>query len=216
MNCAYDKNMTAVCQRLMGSVMDFCVYGLMYSAHDSYGLFLKSEYADKVESGDSKTIMGMSGIELAYEITKSTRLTRDEMDRYTDYAINGRSPEYWSGWALAYYQWRTGLKFSEINSVREFDDIIRMYNPYHEMDISKFCDRMDSLYREANPETRLKKIRTELGISQASLSDMTGIPLKTLQQYEQRQKNINKANVDYLVVLSRAMSCNIEQLIEKV
>ena len=27
-----------------------------------------------------------------------------------------KSPEYWSGWALAYYQWYTGKTFSKIHA----------------------------------------------------------------------------------------------------
>lgn len=30
-----------------------------------------------------------------------------------DYPVD-RSEEYWTGWALAYYQWKTGLSFEEI------------------------------------------------------------------------------------------------------
>ena len=48
------------------------------------------------------------------------------------------------------------------------------------------------------------------------LSELTGIPLRTIQQYEQRQKNINKASVEYMIKLSQTLSCEVECLIEKV
>ena len=48
------------------------------------------------------------------------------------------------------------------------------------------------------------------------LSEQTGIPLKTIQQYEQRQKNINHARVDYLIAISRELSCEVEALVEKI
>ena len=45
---------------------------------------------------------------------------------------------------------------------------------------------------------------------------MSGIPLRTIQQYEQRQKNINKAQAEYLVALARVLCCEVEDLMEKV
>ena len=91
-----------------------------------------------------------------------------------------------------------------------------MYSPYHEMDIRHFCDRMNELYRAANPETRLKQIRRRAGLSQSELAKMSGVPVRTIQQYEQRQKSINKANAEYLIMLARALHCSAEELIEPV
>ena len=54
---------------------------------------------------------------------------------------------------MAYYQWDTALSFEEIIEYISMDDIIKMYSPYHEMDIRHFCDKMNELYRAANPET---------------------------------------------------------------
>lgn len=73
------------------------------------------------------------------------------------------------------------------------------------MDILQFCDRMDELYYEAEPGTNLKQMRKNAGLSQSELAELTGISVRTIQQYEQRQKNINRAQVDYLVRFSRAL-----------
>ena len=56
-----------------------------------------------------------------------------------------RSPEYWAGWALAYYQWLSGLSFMALNEAVSIVTILEMYPKYHEMDISKFCDRLDEI-----------------------------------------------------------------------
>lgn len=213
---AYDKNMVDSAQSLLGSMLDYSVYGLKYSVSDFYQLFLDSNYARGIEKGNSKIIMGTSGTELCYDILGSMELDKNNIEEFENHAIAGRSREYWTGWALAYYQWNTSFSFDEINSVSKVDDIIRMYPKYHEMDINHFVDKMNELYKEKYPDTRLKTMRKTVGISQRDLSEMTGIPLKTIQQYEQRQKDINHAKVDYLIKLSRAMSCDIELLIEKV
>lgn len=46
-------------------------------------------------------------------------------------------------------------------------------------------------------------------------SETSGVPLCTMQQYEQRQKNINKAQAEYPVMLSRVLCCDIDVLLEK-
>ena len=75
---------------------------------------------------------------------------------------------------------------------------------------------MSELYKSAKPDTNLKMIRTKLNLTQKELSDISGVPVRTIQQYEQRQKNINKAQTGYLVMLSKALSCKIEDLLEYV
>jgi DNA-binding transcriptional regulator YiaG len=127
-----------------------------------------------------------------------------------------RSPEYWAGWALAYYQWSTALSFREIVAAVPLHEIIMLYEPYHEMDIRQFCDKMSELYRMKRPDTNLKRIRKLAGLTQNELAAQSGIPLRTIQQYEQRQKDINKAQAEYLILLSKALHCSAEELIEKV
>lgn len=84
------------------------------------------------------------------------------------------------------------------------------------MDIRQFVDRMNQLYRAANPETNLKRRRKQAGLSQRELAEFSGVPLRTIQQYEQRQKNINKAQAEYVFMLAQTLCCSAEELIEKV
>jgi transcriptional regulator with XRE-family HTH domain len=84
------------------------------------------------------------------------------------------------------------------------------------MDIRQFCDKMTEKYRERRLDTNLKRIRTLAGITQNELALQSGVPLRTIQQYEQKRKNINKAQAEYLISLSRALSCPPADLIEKV
>ena len=51
-------------------------------------------------------------------------------------------------------------------------------------------------------------------MSQKELANKTEIPLRTIQQYEQKQKNINKAQAEYLIRLSKALYCEPEDLLE--
>ena len=89
-----------------------------------------------------------------------------------------------------------------------------MYDKYHEMDIRHFAERMDELCHEIRRESRLKAYRNRIGLSQSELAKKTDIPVRTIQQYEQRQKNINKAQAEYLVRLSKTLYCEPEDLLE--
>ena len=213
MICAYHKVYLEKARNNLGRMLDFATYDLGYDPCTFFNLFINSGLAKGFEKGEFHLTVGVSGVELAYRVLELTNhQIEDPQPRYTV----DRSPEYWAGWALAYYQWETALSFLDILECVPLDDIIRMYSPYHEMDIRQFCDRMNELYREANPETRLKQVRQRAGLSQIELAEQSGVPLRTLQQYEQRQKNINKAKAEYFVMLARVLNCPAEELIEPI
>lgn len=84
------------------------------------------------------------------------------------------------------------------------------------MDIRQFADKMNELYRLRKPETNLKRYRTLSGFSQSMLAERVGVPVRTIQQYEQRKKEINKAHAETLLRLAKVLNCNMEDLIEKI
>ncbi len=210
---AYDKVYLEKARTALGRMLDFAVYDLEYDLTEFFDAFLESGVAKDFGTGDFRLLVGMSGVELAYEVLD--RLSRQAVRAEASYTAD-RSEEYWTGWALAYYQWETALPFDEIVRCIPIVDIRAMYSPYHEMDIRQFVDKMNERYRAAKPETNLKLHRQKAGLSQRDLSEVSGIPLRTLQQYEQRQKNINKAQAEYLVRLTEALCCGIEELMEYV
>jgi len=210
---AYDKNYLEKARTALGRMLDFAVYDLKYDLSVFFELFLSSGVAALFEQGDYTVTVGMSGVELAYKVLEASKVPYERVKpKYTA----DRSREYWIGWALAYYQWETALHFSEIVRYVPISDIAALYSPYHEMDIRQFCDKMNDLYRAAQPETSLKQRRKNVGLSQRELAEQSGVPIRTIQQYEQRQKSINKAQAEYLVMLARVLCCDVEDLLEKV
>lgn len=63
-------------------------------------------------------------------------------------------------------------------------------------------------------ESRLKTYRRLIGLSQVELAEKANVPLRTLQQYEQRQKNINKAQAEYVIRLADSLNCHPADLLE--
>ena len=210
---AYDKLYLEKARAALARMLDFAVYDLHQDLTSFFDLFISSGVAPLFEQGDIHILVGISGVELAYEVLERSGLA---YKRVTPQYSMDRSEEYWTGWALAYYQWETAQPFAEIVQCIPIQDILAMYDPYHEMDIRQFCDAMNERLRKAKPETNLKLLRQQNGLSQKQLAEISSVPLRTLQQYEQRQKNINKAQAEYLVSLSTALNCSVEQLIERI
>ena len=43
---------------------------------------------------------------------------------------------------------------------------------------------------------------------------MTEIPVRTIQQYEQKQKNINAARSEYVIKIANVLNCDTKDLLE--
>lgn len=213
MICAYDKVYLDKARTALGRMLDFAVHELHYSLTAFFTLFLSSGVAERFGSGDFTLLVGKSGVELAYEVLDKSEINYERVP--VNYTVN-RSEEYWTGWALAYYQWESALSFEEIVSLVPIAEMCRLYSPYHEMNIQQFVDRMNAYYRALQPLTNLKRMRQKADFSQSELAELSGVPVRTIQQYEQRQKNINKAQVEYLMMLAQALCCRVEDLVEKV
>ncbi len=210
---AYDKIYLDKARTALGRMLDFAVYDLKYDIEEFFALFIISGIAARFEKGDYRVIVGMSGVELAYKVLE---LTKGEENRIKPRYSADRSEEYWAGWALAHYQWQRNLAFAEISNIVSIEDVIAMYDPYHEMDISHFVDELDRLYRGVHPDTNLKKARLRAGLSQGELAAASGVSVRTIQEFEQRRKDINKAQLDTIVPIAAALYCSIESLIERV
>ena len=210
---AYDKVYLDKARTALARMLDFAVYDLKYSITEFFDLFIASGVATRFENGDFTVLVGKSGVELAYEVLEKAGVA---FERIKPNYPTDRSAEYWTGWALAYYQWETSLSFAEIARYIPIEDILGLYQPYHEMDIRHFVDKMNEMYKKSKPDTNLKLLRRRAGLSQSELAKLSGVPVRTIQQYEQRQKDINKSNAEYLFMLSKALYCNTGDLIERV
>ena len=108
---AYDKNYLSKAQNNLASMFDFAVYDLKEDLTLFYKKFLQSKISSQFERGEATVIAGRSGVELALELIGDESLA----SKYRPAA--NRTPEYWCGWALAYFQWQTNLSFKEIGEL---------------------------------------------------------------------------------------------------
>lgn len=212
MTHAYQEIYLSKAQQVLGDAFDYAVNICNISGEDFIKLFLVSSISKRMEKGEPNCLVGKSGIELVLEILEET--TNKEINASSVESI-GRSREYWIGWAVAYYQWYSDRRFSEIFTVVSFEDLQNMYYTLHEADISKFVDIIDEKIKTVFSETNLKRIRLAYGCTQVELANRSGVSLRSIQMYEQRNKDINKASVDTLYRLSKTLGCSMEDLIEK-
>ena len=85
----------------------------------------------------------------------------------------------------------------------------------HEADVSKFVDEANGVIarNKREKQTPLQRIRKAREFSQKELSEASGVSLRMIQLYEQRQNDISKAQVGQVVSLARALGCEVENLI---
>ena len=66
----------------------------------------------------------------------------------------------------------------------------------------------------ANKKSRLHEIRKARGFTQQQLSEASGVTLRMIQLYEQKQNDISKAQVTVVINLAKALGCEVEDLID--
>lgn len=209
---AYQEIFIDNAQALLGDAFDYAINIYKISGEDFIKMFVVSDVSKKIENGDPVIILGKSGIELLQEIVFETTGNKIPIKESNQLS---RSKQYWIGFSIAYYQWYSNHKFSEIFEVLSYNELERMYSTLHEADISKFVDIVDARVQEFYPNTNLKRIRTNYGISQSELAKRSHVGLRSIQMYEQRKKDINKASAETLYKISKILGCKIEDLLEK-
>ena len=231
---AYDKACLPAACDCLGRMLDYSVYSLHIDADSMMKLFIASGTAALFGRGDIRIIAGRSGIELAYHVLERSDLPYERVPARHTVSL---SSEYWCGHALAYAQWVSGLCFEETTSLCPASELAAdcarerlVLLDSLPSDISD-ADRAEALKRfgdefarktadrilsgSSSADTRLRLLRAKNGLSQSALAKASGVPLRTIQQYEQRQKDINKARFEYIIMLSAALNCGPADLFER-
>lgn len=208
---AYPECYVDDAKRGLASAIDYAVNACGLAPDFFARLFVSSGVADMFERGNPAVVSGMSGVELARSVL-SYAYGESEFPRPS--VLDGFSPEYWAGWALAEYQWKTGRRFETVFARVPLSEVVGMYPLFHEMDQLHFDEELDRRFCAAQPETNLKRIRENRGISQSALAKASGVGLRSIQMYEQRANDIDRAQARFLFKLSRVLGCSVEDLLE--
>lgn len=200
---AYDERYLGEVMKVLAAIYDLVVNYENIDI-DEFSLILSSSSVGKsFENGDLIVILGKSSNEILAEL-----LEKEPLRVCQDLE---RSEEYWVGWVLAYTMWFLNKSFKEIFAVISAKELVNLYYPYHEADISKICDLIKARFPK---ETKLKQLRNKRKLSQTELSYLSGVSLRSIRAYEQRVNDVNKAEGIVLYCLSDALNCKIEDILE--
>lgn len=208
---AYDETYLADAMSNLGEAFDYAVCGCNMAMDTFFELFISSGIAQYFEKGVPKYVAGMSGTELVFNVLYEIGI---EMELPKELISYDYSSYYWCGWILAYYQWYTGRSFKNISTHITMQEIERLYPTLHEASEQKFVDVLNYKIQNKKNSTRLQIQRKLSGYSQRELAQKSGISLRTLQQYEIRAKDINKAASISVYTLANVLGCRVEDLLE--
>jgi DNA-binding transcriptional regulator YiaG len=212
MMSAYNELYLDDAMQNLGDMVEYAVCDMGYDPDQFFEWFISSGIADKFEKGNPKYVTGMSGYELAETVLNETNIQYKKIEPFH---IEYKGREYWGGWILAYYQWLTGKRFEDI--VKGGLPLSTVFSMYilHEADESKFVDSANEILNRNKQKqpSKLQQIRKARGFTQQQLSEASGVTLRMVQLYEQGQNDIQKAQVQVVLSLAKALGCDVEDLL---
>lgn len=137
MTHAYSKLYLESAQDILGQAFDW----VTNTCNEDISLFCisfaKSRIASMFESGYPKYVAGCNGAELVNFVREELCLPEYA---YPHEFYAHKSPEYWSGWAIAYFQWKSRIPFIRIFHKIPIEKVIALYPIGHEQDIRNVAD----------------------------------------------------------------------------
>lgn len=209
MTRAYDIAYLDDAMTSIGAMLDYAVNTCGEELSLFYARFLASGVADAISRANPKYLGGMSGIELAMLVASRTGDALPDKGGLIDIG----SPEYWTGWSLAYLSWYLNMDFGSMQSRGlTAQSIYERYSVLHEADLSKTVRFAIKRLEMTSGGDLLKLLRKNARLTQHQLSVLTGIPLTVIRSYEQDQRSLKKAESENVRNICRALGCRIEDL----
>ena len=216
MSHSYDESLLSQAVNTLGKAFDFADKHLPGGMEHFFDLFVVSPTARTFDGPDAQPAVGISGIVLVLSVCDSgqnsgldtmlmsgRRLPRDQRDRAR-----------WCGEVLAYHQWETGRTFRSISTYLSAADLIALHADYRVASPRVVSAVIEKSFARTSSPTRLKTLRAAAGLTQAALASSSGVSLRSIQQYEQRKKDINHAQAISVYRLAQTLSCRMEDMLE--
>ncbi len=211
---AYDKCYLEDAMFSMGEMVEYAVLDCGVEMGEFLSLFCICGIAGLIESGHPKYLAGKSGAEIAADVFLKTGF-EETFSRPGERFKQGKF--FWCGWIMAFAQWKTGFSFERIIRAVPAAELERLYYVLHEASEEKFVDillEIDAAELRDRRITRLQMYRKRLGLTQKQLSIDSGVSLRSIQMYEQGNKDINKAHADSVIKLAYVLKCDVVDLLE--
>lgn len=204
---AYSRLYLSKAASAVGNMLHDAVNEFNMDGGDFLNRFVQSGIAGEIESGNPKYIAGKSGLELFLDVIEKTSGERINHGLIESYE---RSPEYWVGWMLTHYQWYSGRSFRSILDNVSYNELLGLYPTLHEAAVEKSYEVMNAHFE--SEKSNLKVVRERSGMTQKELSEASGVSINTIRAYEQKNKDIGKAQSDIVTRLATALKCEVSEL----
>jgi len=213
MRFSYDEKYLDDAMKNLGEAFDYAANKCGMNLDEFAGLFVSSGIAALFGNGTPKFVSGLSGTELFMYVLDKVGYSIEYPDPQLEYDY---SPQYWTGWILAYCQWKMGISFKELHSYISMEELLKMYSPLHEASEDKTVDAVEAIIYRKKPGSKLQTQRKLLGLSQKELAEKSGVNLRTLQQYEINAKDLSKASFSSVYSLASVLGCEVNDIVDNI
>lgn len=203
---SYDESYLPHAMNLMSSMLECAVDYFHQDADRFFHLFLLSPLCGQFESGDPALLQDHTGLELCCMV-----LGKLDPPSYVP-SIEEHTPLSWAARSLTYCQWYMNRTFCEIVLCAPLSDILSWYSDLHDKSTEEFIHDVAARLRKR--PTNLELFRRREGLSQRQLSVRTGVSLRSIQLYEQRQNDLYKAQYNTLSALAKIFHCTSDDLMD--
>jgi DNA-binding Xre family transcriptional regulator len=192
----------------MGDMLEYACLDCGYDPDCFFKMFLQSNVARQFQIGNVAVIAGRSGPELAEIVLEAVDYKKDFPEpSWREY----RSDVYWSGWALAYYQWYTAQSFAIIWQSISIRMLQRLYPTLHEADITKTVDVLSRMQKPVERDS-VRNMRLVRGMTQQELAKRAKMTVAQLQRLEYGERKVENLTLKTALSLAKALGVSVEEL----
>ena len=212
----YPEELLPATMSALGKAFDFADKHLPEGLASFYELFVCSDVARTFDGPDAHPDLNGSGIQLVLSVCEGVSSEGLDLmlmsERRPDKGHRERAK--WCGTLLAYHQWDTGATFRAISTYLGIDELFSLFEERGKEPLPQISAHIAQTLAIRTAPTRLHHYRAEAGLTQHGLAAASGVSLRSIQQYEQRKKDINRAQARSVWLLSQALGCSMEDLLE--
>ena len=135
MACTYDEMYLSDVQKNLGFFFQLLLHNMEFSPKEAQEIFLNSTIPGQIEIANPDFLCGKSGYELAM-----IALPQMDLSKVIEESIQEPfypQAEYWTGFALAFCQWKNNISFATILEHYPIEHFLQSYRLLHEADITK-------------------------------------------------------------------------------
>lgn len=207
----YDSLFLPIAEKALGNAFDVLYRKAKLTDEEVIAGLRSTKIAQGFNQGNPYVIAGNSGNELAREILESLGKGDSFKRRYGNEPLN---EYFWAGYVFAFFLWKSGHRMESSLRRLGIDTLIALYHPYHEMAIEAVYEKLEELLTKSKKPCALKYLRTAAHYSQSDLARASGVPLRSIQEYEQGRKNLGSAQISTVLAIAKVLWVDVEDLLD--